>query len=271
MAHHSSGMPWVTVGAFLAKLWGAPYAAILLLAALAGYFFGQASVCEIPSTRKTCEFRPSLVAAGLAAWLFPVAVALWSGLPVLGALGVFLSQVSLLTFGGAYAILPAVAREAVEVQQWLPASEMITGLGLAETTPGPLILVLQYVGFAAAWHQPGPLPPWLAGTLGAALASWVTFTPAVVLVLATAPFMERVRAATRWQKALQGISAAVTAMIGFLAVWFGGKVLLANGGVDLWNLVAALVCGLLAVKKYPLERIVMLAAAMGLLRAAMGF
>lgn len=259
---------WIAPGTFLAMLGGVPYAAILLIAAIAGWVFGQAPSCDIPSTRPLCKFNPAVLATGLAAWLFPVAVAFWSGQPVLGGLGFFLSQVSMLTFGGAYAILPLVAHEAVEVRQWLPAGEMITGLGLAETTPGPLILVLQYVGFATAWHQPGALPPWLAGTLGAALASWVTFTPAVVLVLATAPLMERVRTASRWQKALQGISTAVTGMIGFLAVWFGTKVLVVNGSLDLWNLLAALVCGLLVLGKYPVERIVLLAVGVGLLRIA---
>lgn len=266
MMRRENSLPWITVGAFAAMLGGAPFAVILIFAGLAGRVFAKAEPFAPTLTPPGRCISPPLIATGLAVWLVPVGFAVWSRQPVLGELGLFLSKISLTTFGGAYAILPDVAREAVEVRQWLPAQEMINGLGLAETTPGPLILVLQYVGFAAGWHQPGTLPPWLAGTLGAVLASWVTFTPAVLLVLIGAPLMERLRTATGWQKTLQGVFAAVSGVIGYLAVWLATKILFPNGILDIWNLLSAGAYCVLAQKKCPVPFIVMLAVAFGMAR-----
>ncbi len=144
---------------------------------------------------------------------------LWPG-AIFASLGLFFSKAALVTFGGAYAVLPFVAQQAVEHYQWLSASQMVTGLGLAETTPGPLILVLEFVGFLAAWQHPGSLPPLAAGTLGAAMTLWVTFVPSFLFVLTGAPYIERL-SGSRWMKAaLSTITAAVAGIILNLAVWF---------------------------------------------------
>ena len=135
--------------------------------------------------------------------------------------GIFFSKAALVTFGGAYAVLPYVAQQAVENYGWLSTNQMMSGLALAETTPGPLIMVLQFVGFAGAWQNPGTLPPLLAGTLAAGITTWVTFLPSFLFILAGAPHMERLRHAKALSFALSGITAAVVGVILNLGVWFG--------------------------------------------------
>jgi chromate transporter len=127
---------------------------------------------------------------------------------------------AVVTFGGAYAVLAYVAQQAVDGYGWLKPGEMLDGLGMAETTPGPLILVLEYVGFLAAYRQPGVLPPMLAGALGAALTVWVTFTPCFLWIFLGAPYIERLRANRALAAALSAITAAVVGVILNLAVWF---------------------------------------------------
>jgi chromate transporter len=124
------------------------------------------------------------------------------------------------TFGGAYAVLAYVAQEAVENYGWLKPGEMLDGLGMAETTPGPLIMVLQFVGFMAAYREPGALPPMLAGTLGGLVATWVTFTPCFLWIFLGAPFVESIRGNKALAGALSAITAAVVGVILNLAVWF---------------------------------------------------
>ncbi|PTX96332.1 chromate transporter [Spartobacteria bacterium LR76] len=154
-------------------------------------------------------------------WWTPVALAcLWPE-AIFASLGMFFSKAALVTFGGAYAVLPFVAQQAVEHYHWLTASQMVAGLGLAETTPGPLILVLEFVGFLAAWQHPGTLPPLAAGTLGAMVTLWVTFVPSFLFVLTGAPYMERLRGSRVLSGALSTITAAVAGIILNLAVWFG--------------------------------------------------
>ena len=135
--------------------------------------------------------------------------------------GIFFGKAALITFGGAYAVLPYVAQQAVENYGWLSTNQMMSGLALAETTPGPLIMVLQFVGFAGAWQNPGTLPPLLAGTLAAGITTWVTFLPSFLFILAGAPHMERLRHVRALSFALSGITAAVAGVILNLAVWFG--------------------------------------------------
>ena len=127
---------------------------------------------------------------------------------------------AVVTFGGAYAVLAYVAQAAVTGYGWLRPGEMLDGLGMAETTPGPLILVLEYVGLIAAYRDPGSLPPWLAGTLGAALTLWVTFTPCFLWIFLGAPYVERLRHNKALAAALAAITAAVVGVILNLAVWF---------------------------------------------------
>jgi chromate transporter len=163
-----------------------------------------------------------VLATWLPLWLGPVAILLaWRGADdVYSQIAVFFSKMAVVTFGGAYAVLAYVAQQAVEGFGWLRPGEMLDGLGMAETTPGPLILVLQHVGFLAAYRDPGLLPPWLAGTLAAALTLWVTFTPCFLWIFLGAPYVERLRANRALGAALSAITAAVVGVILNLAVWF---------------------------------------------------
>jgi chromate transporter len=132
------------------------------------------------------------------------------------------------SFGGAYALLAYMAQQAVETYGWMTAPEMVDGLGLAETTPGPLILVTQFVGFLAAYREAAPFPPVTASVLGAVMTTWVTFTPSMLWIFAGAPFIERLRANRQLSGALAAITAAVVGVILNLSVWFALHVLFGN-------------------------------------------
>jgi chromate transporter len=177
----------------------------------------------VPAHTKPHAGRALAVAViWLALWLVPVLallMTLGSG-NVFTQIGVFFSKMALVTFGGAYAVLAYVAQQAVENYGWLSAGEMLDGLGMAETTPGPLIMVLQFVGFMAAFRDPGTLPPMLAGTLGGLLATWVTFTPCFLWIFLGAPFIERLRGNKALNGALSAITAAVVGVVLNLAIWF---------------------------------------------------
>jgi chromate transporter len=155
-------------------------------------------------------------------WLVPViavVVTLGSG-NVFSDIAVFFSKMAMVTFGGAYAVLAYVAQQAVENYGWLKPGEMLDGLGMAETTPGPLIMVLQFVGFMAAFRDPGSLSPMLAGTLGGLLATWVTFTPCFLWIFLGAPFIEVLRGNKALNGAMSAITAAVVGVVLNLAIWF---------------------------------------------------
>ena len=134
--------------------------------------------------------------------------------------GLFFSSAALVTFGGAYAVLAYVAQRAVEVYGWLAPGEMVRGLALAETTPGPLIMVVQFVAFLGAYRDPGGLDPWVAALLGALLTTWVTFVPCFVFIFLGAPYVERLRGNRALSAALTGITAAVVGVIANLALYF---------------------------------------------------
>ena len=165
------------------------------------------------------------------ALLLSIAIAVWA-LPVIAAAvlvgrdsilvdqALFFSGAALVTFGGAYAVLAYVAHQAVTVYGWLLPGEMVRGLALAETTPGPLIMVVQFVAFVGAYRAPGSLDPWLAAVLAALLTTWVTFVPSFALVLIGAPYVERLRNSHALTSALTGITAAVVGVIANLAVFF---------------------------------------------------
>ena len=158
----------------------------------------------------------------LALWLIPVIallVTLGRG-NVFSEIAVFFSKMAVVTFGGAYAVLAYVAQQAVENYGWLKPGEMLDGLGMAETTPGPLIMVLQFVGFMTAYRDPGTLSPMLAGTLGGLLATWVTFTPCFLWIFLGAPFVETLRDNKAISGALSAITAAVVGVVLNLAIWF---------------------------------------------------
>ena len=150
--------------------------------------------------------------------------------------GLFFSKAAMVTFGGAYAVLPYVSQQAVEHHHWLNAGQMLDGLGLAETTPGPLIMVLQFVGFLGGWQNPGMLSPLWAATLGAAITTWTTFLPCFLWIFLGAPYIEQLRGNARLDAALSSVTAAVVGVVLNLAVWFGVQVLFppneAGRGVD---------------------------------------
>jgi chromate transporter len=156
--------------------------------------------------------------------------------------GIFFSKAAVVTFGGAYAVLPYVSQQAVEHYQWLRADQMLDGLGLAETTPGPLIMVLQFVGFLGGWNHPGNLPPLLAATLGALITTWTTFVPCFLWVFLGAPYIEKLRGAKQLTAALSTVTAAVVGVILNLAVWFGVHVIFpATGNVDWFAVVICVI------------------------------
>ncbi len=139
--------------------------------------------------------------------------------------GIFFSKAALVTFGGAYAVLPYVSQQAVENFQWVTAPQMLDGLGLAETTPGPLIMVLQFVGFLGGWKFHAPLSPLTSATLGAFITTWTTFLPCFLWIFLGAPYIEHLRGNKKLTAALSAITAAVVGVVLNLAVWFGLHVL----------------------------------------------
>jgi chromate transporter len=173
-----------------------------------------------------------VAATWLALWLAPVAALLAALGPehVLSEIALLFSKLAVVTFGGAYAVLAYVAQRAVTTHGWLTPGAMLDGLGLAETTPGPLILVLQFVAYQAAFGDPGSLAPWLAGVVGSGIALWVTFAPCFLWIFLGAPFIERVRGSAALRGALTGITAAVVGVVAKLALWFALHVLFAEVG-----------------------------------------
>jgi chromate transporter len=178
---------------------------------------------ELPEHARPTVARALRVSAiWLSLWLVPV-IAIIAVLGVdhtFSEIGAFFSKMAVVTFGGAYAVLAYMAQQAVQTYGWLRPGEMLDGLGMAETTPGPLIMVVQFVGFLAAFRHPGTLPPMLAGTLGGLLATWCTFVPCFLWIGLGAPFIERLRDNRPLNGALAGITAAVVGVILNLAIWF---------------------------------------------------
>lgn len=233
-----------------------PFPLIVIGAGVIGYFGGRTGVAAFkvggghrPGSGKILEDRDSVLgeeiplharpnlawsmktSGALAAlWLLPVAVLLLMLGPdnVFSKIGVFFSQMAVVTFGGAYAVLAYVAQEAVQQFGWLRPGEMLDGLGMAETTPGPLIMVTQFVGFLAGYRDAGALNPLTAATLAAILTTWVTFLPSFLWIFAGAPFIERMRGNMALTGAMSAITAAVVGVILNLAVWFGLHVLFAE-------------------------------------------
>lgn len=229
-------------------LFHAPFPLIVLGAGLIGFFGARAGYAafdvsgghgaakgETVSDRETAlgedlpdHARPNLSwsvrisAVLLLLWLAPVGTLLVALGPddVFSRIATFFSQMAVVTFGGAYAVLAYVAQEAVETYGWLRPGEMLDGLGMAETTPGPLIMVVQFVGFLAAFREASGLHPLAAATLGAILTTWVTFVPCFLWIFAGAPFVERLRGNKALSAALSAITAAVVGVILNLALWF---------------------------------------------------
>ena len=248
-ALRNRAMLGIAAGAFVAIFaFRAPFPAIILAAGLIGFAGARAGLPAFgPSgghgsdagdqyadaRSRLGETLPPHAAPGwrwslavssvlLILWLSPVAgLALTLGPhSVFTQIAAFFSKMAVVTFGGAYAVLAYVAQEAVQTYGWLKPGEMLDGLGMAETTPGPLIMVLQFVGFMAAFRTPGGLSPMVAGTLGGLIATWVTFTPCFLWIFLGAPFIERLRGNKALAGALSAITAAVVGVILNLSIWF---------------------------------------------------
>jgi len=241
----STALQVIAAASFLAiAAFNVPFPYIVIAAALAGWLIGRRrprwfalgrhreddeadeppallADDEAVSRQATRSAMRAALVAGLL-WLVPVAALLIT----LGTENVFaqeavlFSKSALITFGGAYAVLGYITQEAVYRYGWVSPQDMITGLGLAETTPGPLIMVVQFVGFLAAYNAPGDLPPLVAGTLGAMLAVWVTFVPCFLFIFLGAPYVERLRHNQAIAHALTAVGAAVAGVVLDLALWF---------------------------------------------------
>jgi chromate transporter len=197
----------------------------------AGSGHGNTTASEAPSALGDAvpdHARPNLVRTLRVSvlwaflWLAPVAAVLigLGAANTFSQIALFFTKMAMVTFGGAYAVLAYVAQQAVEHYHWLKPQEMLDGLGMAETTPGPLIMVLQFVGFLAAYRDPGTLSPMWAGTLGGLLATWVTFTPCFLWIFSGAPYIERLRGNAALAGALGAITAVVVGVILNLSIWF---------------------------------------------------
>ncbi len=221
----------LAIFAFLAMfVWKIPFPYVILLAAAAGALTSLVAVDAEADTPKAVDNDPSAgvgyvvrcIAVFGTLWLAPTILLLATLGPhnVFSNIAVFFSKMAVVTFGGAYAVLAYVSQEAVLTYHWLTPGEMIDGLALAETTPGPLILVTEFVGFIAAWRNPGPLAPAWAALLGGALTTWVTFLPSFLWIFAGAPHIERLRHNRLLASALAGVTSAVVGVIVNLALWF---------------------------------------------------
>ena len=216
--------PLIVIGAGLIGFLGARAGWPAFLAAKAGAAEPASLISDSDHRPGRAEVWRALRAAGLAlvAWLAPVGALVAALGPdnAYARIALFFSQTAVVTFGGAYAVLAYVAQQAVEHYGWLKPGEMLDGLGMAETTPGPLIMVLQFVGFMAAFRAPGALAPLWAGALGGWIATWTTFAPCFVWIFLGAPFVERLRGVAALSGALAAIGAAVVGVILNLAIWF---------------------------------------------------
>jgi len=212
------------VGIFFLDL---PFPLIVAIAAVIGFFTTKGIAS--PSLPMEGRWRQAgiAVALGLVLWWLPLllCVMFLGKEHVLVDIGVFFSKLAVVSFGGAYALLAYMAQQAVETYGWMSAPEMVDGLGLAETLPGPLIKVTQFVGFLGAWRSPQPFSPVMSAVLGSALTTWVTFVPPMLLIFAGAPFVEQLRANQRLSGALAAITAAVVGVVLNLTVWFALHVL----------------------------------------------
>lgn len=243
----------LAVVAFVAlTFFAVPFPAVVLAAGVVGWLLGRAlphvtaraqrhgadddgPTPLVPDSALHTE-RPSrrhsarVLLVGLGAWGVPVGLAAWlSGTQsVFTTQALFFSGAALVTFGGAYAVLAFVAQQAVEVYGWLAPGEMVRGLALAESTPGPLIMVVQFVAFVGAFRDPGALDPWVAAVIAALLTTWVTFVPCFVFIFLGAPYVERLRGNRTISAALAGITAAVVGVIANLGVFFALHTLFAE-------------------------------------------
>ncbi len=233
----------IAIAAFVAIFFfDLPFPLIILAAAVAGLVIGRRTKgaaedaptdpgpAKLPSARRS----GAALLIGVAAWLAPTVILLVLLGPssIFTQLALFFSFAAVITFGGAYAILAFIAQQAVDVYGWVTARQMVDGLGLAESTPGPLIMVVQFVAFLAAFAVPTGLDPFLAGAVAGLVVTWVTFVPSFTFIFAGAPYAEYIRTRPGPAAALSGISAAVTGVIANLALWFALQTLFAVTGEE---------------------------------------
>jgi chromate transporter len=243
----------LAAGAFVSlTFFAVPFPAVVAAGALVGWLLGRVRPTAgaagsgppetgrpplVPDDSLHTE-RPSaaraarVLAVGLALWAAPLAAAavLFGRSSVFVDQGLFFSGAAVVTFGGAYAVLAYVAQQAVSVYGWLAPGEMVRGLALAESTPGPLIMVVQFVAFVGAYRDPGPVDPWVAAVLAALLTTWVTFVPCFLFILLGAPYVEQLRGNPGLSAALTGVTAAVVGVIANLALFFAVHTLFASTG-----------------------------------------
>ena len=296
------------VVAFLAlAVFGVPFPIVIAVAALAGWALhrwrpqlvtsgGHGKADDGPEPlisddalhhdQPSARRATTILVVGLLAWFLPVAlVAATTGAgSVYTQQGLFFSGTAVVTFGGAYAVLAFVAQRAVEHYAWLSAGDMVRGLALAETTPGPLIMVVQFVAFLGAYHNPGRLDPWVAGVVASLLTTWVTFVPCFLFILLGAPYVERLRGNQALSAALTGITAAVVGVIANLGLDFAVHTLfrevidgpLALQVPDLatirWTpaVIAVIAAVLIFTVKWSVLRVLGVCAAMGLIAGLLG-
>jgi len=233
---------------------------------------GYVAICEDPLE---CHINPSTRRSILLILVFALlwGIPIWllhgfNGAPVFFKEGLFFSKAAFLTFGGAYAVLPYIAQAGVEQYAWLTGPQMIDGLGLAETTPGPLIMVVQFIGFLAGWNYPGILSPLGGALIGSLVATYFTFLPCFFFIFIGAPYIEKLRGNLKLTASLSSITAAVVGVVLNLAVWFGLQVLVPSGAAFNWFGAILAVVSFLAIQwgKLGIVTVILGAAAVGLCR-----
>jgi chromate transporter len=251
---------WLLVGVAAASyvgnvVLGVPFPLLVFAAGVLGFVVGRARPALV-GAKPDADREPiadvgaapawsralTIVAVGTVLWFTPVVLlGLWrGGGSVFMQEALFFSRAAMVTFGGAYAVLGYIRDVAVQHYGWLTAGQMMDGLGLAETTPGPLIMVTQFVGFVGAWQHPEGLPPLVAGVLGGLVTTWVTFVPCFIWIFLGAPYIERLRGNRHLTAALSAVTAAVVGVILNLAVVFAVHTFLPGGNVDVFSIVVAL-------------------------------
>jgi len=233
----ADGAAWLIAGLAFVGIYAlaVPFPLIVLAAAMFGFIRGSGPNAPAADGQisPSVSLRRTLATAvtWLAIWVIPLAAiaAAFGPSHVLSQIALFFSKLALVTFGGAYAVLAYMAQDVVQSYGWLTAGEMLDGLGLAETTPGPLILVTEFVGFLAA-HRHGGGNPWIMGVLGAVVTLWATFAPCFLWIFTGAPYIERLNAEPRLKAALAAVTAAVVGVILNLTVWFALHVLFGSVG-----------------------------------------
>ncbi|MDZ4816519.1 MAG: chromate efflux transporter [Verrucomicrobiota bacterium] len=255
---------WVCIGAFLSLFFlHVPFPIVLAGAALVGFLCRSKSSVPIQNTTiQTFGFKIlKTVFFGILIWVsFPLLILFLLGPShIVFQQAVFFSKAALVTFGGAYAVLPYVGQHAVETYHWVTPDQLIDALALAETTPGPLIMVLQFIGFLGAWQNPGNLSRETAATLGALITTWCTFVPSFIFIFAGAPYMERISNNPALKSILSIISACVVGVMLNLTVWFASVVFIGNNGLNLSAIILS-ITAFVALVKFKVNMLVVMAA-----------